>query len=270
MNITQPALSRTISRLEEDIGTPLFERVGRQIRLNPYGRIFLSHLERSFMELDQAKKKIRDMARLEQESVTIATTNVSIFPSVVSSFLKIHPEIRVRQSLRSDSNVYHLLDNGEIDMFISSKPLEGPDIQWMPFFKEELLLLVPREDRFLPLEEIPLSHVADEKFIGVNNGFESTNWLREICRTAGFTPNITFEGIDSAVIGEMVSLGLGVSFIPKHVWDKFSDILKDRLHVLKITEPNSSITTGVSIIKDRYLSSAAEAFYHFIRDSMPV
>ncbi|MFB6363439.1 LysR family transcriptional regulator [Paenibacillus elgii] len=263
LNITQPALSRTISRLEEDIGVPLFERKGRHIRLNPYGEIFLAHLERSFLELDQAKKKINDMAQLENRSVSIATTNVSIFPSLVSSFLRQYPDIRIRQYLRSDINMYQLLEQGEIDMCISSEPIEGPDIQWDPLFSEELLLLVPREERFVHRQEIRLMEVASEKFISSNTSYDSSNWLEKLCRQAGFAPKISFEGNDSVAIGEMVSLGLGISFIPEHLWEKFSEILKDRLHVLKITEPHCTMTTGISKIINRYMPTAADTFYSF-------
>lgn len=262
LNITQPALSRTISRLEEDIGVPLFERKGRHIRLNSYGEIFVTHLERSFLELDQAKKKINDMARLKNRSVSIATTNVSIFPSLVSSFLHQYPEIRIRQYLRSDVNMYYLLEKGEIDMCISSEPVEGPDIQWYPLFSEELLLLVPREERFVHRQEIRLDEVAEEKFISGNTGYASTKGL-DFCQKAGFAPKISFEGNDSVVIGEMVSLGLGISFISNHLWDKFSDIVKDRLHVVKITEPHCTITTGISKIMGRYLPAAANTFYNY-------
>ncbi|MCP3774023.1 LysR family transcriptional regulator [Paenibacillus sp. MZ04-78.2] len=263
LNITQPALSRTISRLEEDIGVPLFERKGRHIRLNRYGEIFLAHLERSFLELDQAKKKINDMAQLENLSVSIATTNVSIFPSLVSSFLRQYPDIRIRQYLRSDINMYQLLEQGEIDMCISSEPIEGPDIQWDPLFSEELLLLVPREERFVHRQEIRLIEVAGERFISSNTRYDSSDWLEKLCRQAGFAPKISFEGNDSVAIGEMVSLGLGISFIPEHLWEKFSEILKDRLHVLKITEPHCTMTTGISRITNRYMPTAADTFYSF-------
>lgn len=263
LNITQPALSRTISRLEEDIGVPLFERKGRHIRLNRYGEIFLAHLERSFLELDQAKKKINDMARIENLSVSIATTNVSLFPSLVSAFLRQYPDIRIRQYLRSDINMYQLLEKGEVDMCISSEPIEGPDVQWDPLFSEELLLLVPREERFVHRQEIRLMEVAGERFISSNTSYDSSNWLEKLCRQTGFAPKISFEGNDSVVIGEMVSLGLGISFIPKPLWEKFSELLKDRLHVLTLTEPHCTMTTGISRITGRYLPTAAQTFYSF-------
>ncbi|MFC0211389.1 LysR family transcriptional regulator [Paenibacillus chartarius] len=264
LNITQPALSRTISRLEEDIGVPLFDRMGRHIRLNAYGEVFLAHLERSFSELDQAKKKITDMARLHAGAVSIATTNISIFPSLLSSFLRQHPDIRVRQYLQRDMTMYELLDKGLVDMCITSEPVEGPGIEWQPIFTEELLLLVPREERFVHRHEIRLIEVKHEKFISPSNGYYALNGLEQLCVHAGFAPDILFEGNDSVVIGEMVSLGLGISFIPKHLWDKFSDILKDRLHVLKITEPHCTVTTGVSRSTERYLTAAARTFYEFV------
>lgn len=264
LNITQPALSRTISRLEAEVGVPLFDRKGRQIQLNAFGQIFLRHLERSFQELEQAQKRINDLAGLENRSVLIGTTNVNIFPSLVASFIEQYPNARIRQFLRTDQEMGQLLEAGEIDLCISASPIVGQGIEWTPFFQDELLLLVPLEERFMHRKEIALIEVAHEKFIGGGTSNEASNWLEELCRAAGFAPDVFFEGSDSVVVAEMVSRGLGISFIPKYLWTRFSEVLQKALHVLQITDPDCTITTGVSRMKDRYLPATAQAFYDFI------
>jgi DNA-binding transcriptional LysR family regulator len=64
LKIAQPSLSKTISRLEEDLGAPLFNRQGRNIRLNQFGKVFLTRVDRIFRELEEGKREIRDMAGL--------------------------------------------------------------------------------------------------------------------------------------------------------------------------------------------------------------
>lgn len=264
LNITQPALSRTISRLEDDLGVPLFERTGRQIKLNEYGKIFLHHLEQSFVVLDQAQKKINDLAQLNHNSLTVGTTNVSLFFTIAAAFLQQHPEIRIHQYLRSSSEMYDALDVGEFDLCISTEPIEGEDVEWIPFFTEEVFLLVPREPRFLNLSTIPLIEMKNEKFISMTSAYESVNLVRRLCLGAGFTPMISFEGSDSLMIAEMVIAGLGVSFIPKQLWQRHAELFQHRLHVLQITEPQCTITVGMLKINNRYLSQAGRKFYSYV------
>ncbi|BCJ87968.1 LysR family transcriptional regulator [Effusibacillus dendaii] len=263
LNVTQPALSRTISRLEEDLGVHLFDRKGRQIRLNSFGKVFLSHLERAFAELEEAERKIRDLAGLDQGIVSIGITNASILPALLSSFLARHPEVHFRQYLQSPLILRRQLENGEVDFCISNTPIEGTDIEWKKLVTEELLLLVPREDRFIHRSEIYLREVANENFINMHTSYDIRD-ITDKCLEAGFTPNITLEGNDPLVIGEMVSLGLGVSFVSELTWRRVSDLLQNRLHVLRIIEPNCQRTIGVARLKGRYLSKAAQAFYHFM------
>src|SRR5256886_1659607 len=70
--IAQPALSQTIARLEDDLGVPLFDRLGRRIRLNLFGRAFLGRVERIFAELDQGQRELADLAGGEQGQVDLA------------------------------------------------------------------------------------------------------------------------------------------------------------------------------------------------------
>lgn len=66
LHIAQPSLSKTIARLEKDLGVPLFDRQGRQITLNPFGKVFLKRVERIFHELSEGEREIKDLANLQQ------------------------------------------------------------------------------------------------------------------------------------------------------------------------------------------------------------
>lgn len=74
LQIAQPSLSKTISRLEEDLGVALFDREHRKIRLNAAGRIFLNRVERAFAELNEGRREIVELADQDQKNITLAVT----------------------------------------------------------------------------------------------------------------------------------------------------------------------------------------------------
>lgn len=97
LHVTQSSLSKTIQRLEEDLGAPLFDRVGRRLRLNEHGRRFLRRAERALLELEEGKREIRDLTSPEYGTLKLAVTNASTLPAILREFRKKRPTIQFRK-----------------------------------------------------------------------------------------------------------------------------------------------------------------------------
>ncbi|MBC9785370.1 LysR family transcriptional regulator [Heliobacterium chlorum] len=263
LNIAQPSLSKTISRLEEELGVSLFDRQGRQIRLNSFGKAFLRRVENVFMELNEGKRELQDLAGLDQGVVSFAVTNPRILPGLLGSFLQRYPHVRFRQFLGSTLSMKEQLETGEIDLCISSVPIEGLSIDWQSLLEEEIFLTVSVEHPLAGQQSIDLKDAADEPFISLRTGHGFRDITDAYCRQAGFTPNITFEGDEPAVIRELVKAGLGVAFLPALSWIGVSDPL---LQPLPIRNPKCQRTIGVARARGRYQSKAAQQFYDFVVD----
>jgi DNA-binding transcriptional LysR family regulator len=261
LQIAQPSLSKTIARLEEDLGVPLFDRQGRQIRLNAYGKAFLDRVKRAFMELNEGKREIRDLAGLNQGMVTLSVSIPSILPGLLSSFLAQYPDVHFRQYLESPSSMKQQLENGEVDFSISSEPIEGPDIEWRPLITEEIFLVVPPGHPLSGRDSVLLSEVKHEPFISMNAGNGFRDLTDRFCHMAGFTPNICFSVDEPDVIGRLVRQGLGIAFVPALSWLAASPRLSNRLRII---EPTCQRTIGLAWSKRRYLSSAAQRFREFV------
>ncbi|MEK4873608.1 MULTISPECIES: LysR family transcriptional regulator [Bacillus] len=261
LNIAQPSLSKTIARLEEDLGVPLFDRQNRQIKLNRYGKIFLGRVERAFMELKEGKREILELAERNQHKISLAVSIPRVLPDLLGSFLKKYPQVHFQQFVHSTSSMKRHLKNGEIDFCISSVPIEDPEIIWQPLFTEEIFLIVPPGHRLEGRETIYLDEVKDESFISMHTGYEIRNLTDEFCRKAGFMPHIAFEGDEPGVIGDLVKQGLGVAFIPAIYWIHQK---KPTLNRLRILEPTCQRTIGLGWSKRRYFSETARQFHQFI------
>lgn len=88
LHVTQSSLSKTIQRLEEDLGSPLFDRTGRKMRLNAYGHSFLRRAERALFELEQGRQEIKDLTSLEHSTLELAVTTASTSPNILREFLQ--------------------------------------------------------------------------------------------------------------------------------------------------------------------------------------
>lgn len=261
LQIAQPSLSQTIARLEEDLGVALFERKNRQIRLNEFGKVFLTRVERALTELNEGRREIKELVEDHDNQITLAVTIPRVLPNLLGSFLKQFPDVRFQQMLEAISSMKRQLENAEIDFCISSVPIEGEDIVWEPLMTEEIYLVVPPKHRLAKRAQIHLTEVRDEAFISMNTGYGFRNLTDQFCKEAGFVPNIAFEGDEPGVIGDLVNQGLGIAFVPEISWMHQPNPFPNRL---KIVEPNCQRTIGIAWSKRRYFSTAAMQFRTFV------
>ena len=262
LSIAQPSLSQSIARLEEDLGVPLFDRQGRRIQLNQFGRVFLKRVESVFAELDEGRREIADLAGLEHGLIALAVASTQILPDLLSAFLLQYPQVRFRLfQQHALTTVVQQLERGEIDLCISSPPIEHPGIAWVPLITEEIFLLVPTGHPLARRGSIRLIEAMNEPFISLKPGHGLRDIMDDLCKQAGFVPNIAFEGDETATIRGLVTAGLGVTFMAAQLWKETVDLPIVPLH---ITEPDCQRTVGLAWQKERYLSVATRHFQQFV------
>jgi DNA-binding transcriptional LysR family regulator len=257
LHIAQPSLSMMISRLEEDVGTPLFDRHGRSIKLNDYGKLFLRYVEQSLTALEQGERLLKEMSGLERGSISLVTYSVLRFKDLLGSFFAQHPHVnfRVSQDGVLEKRV-QLLEQGKADFYLAYPPLDQPGIQGIELWTDEMMLAVPREHRLAGREGIHLSEARDEPFIGLKTG-TSANILQEgFCRAAGFVPKIVCEVDEPAAVAPLVGIGLGIAFVPPPT----SETADPSVSYVRIDEPKCLRPLQLAWLESRELSQAAVAF----------
>lgn len=262
LSITQPSLSKAIAQLEEELGVRLFDRVGRQIRLNHYGEALLGRVERASRELEQARREIADLASGEEGFIELAIhAGTQLLPDLLSAFRRQYPRIRFRASQLNAPEAFEQLERGEVDLCITCPPPQRPGIVSVPLVTEEVVLAVPPDHRFAGRERVPLSEVADEAFISLKPGYNLRNISDAIMRQAGLSFRFAFEGDNPAVIPNLIRAGLGIGFVPAITW---STAMKSSLVLLRITGTTLERTLGLSWREDRYPSRAEQHFRRFV------
>lgn len=216
LHVAQPSLSRAIARLEAELGVPLFERTGRRLRLNRYGTLFLTRVQRALAELDDAKVELADAAGDDRGVVAVAAETLRSLTSLVASFRAAAPGVQLRLCQADAGEMAARLRAGEADLAFASQPLNGADLNSVVLASEEVLLAVP-PDHPLARRRPPRVAVAElsgEPFVVTRPGQWQRTLLDQLFSCTGTQPAIACEGNEPAAIRGLISAGAGVGLLP--------------------------------------------------------
>ncbi|WP_152392233.1 LysR family transcriptional regulator [Paenibacillus guangzhouensis] len=262
LRVAQPALSKTIARLEEDVGVPLFDRLGRQIKLNMFGRVFLEKAEAALHLLEEGKRQVNDMAGMAQGSIYVATPTMNRLSSPVGAFLAKFPDIQFHLSQTTTEEIPPLLESGQIDFSFSGLPINRPGIYELPIMKEEVFLAVPSNHKFAERTHISMQEVANEPFIGYKLDHVYRQRDDDIFKRAGLIPNYVCDVNEPSAKLSLIRAGLGIAFIG--ACNKSDDASLGDLTLLTIDSPSFKSSFQLAWHEKHYLSRAAQAFRDFI------
>lgn len=259
LHIAQPALSRTIQRLEEDLGVPLFDRKARKIRLNPFGKAFEAKAKAAIHLLEEGRREVEDLSGLKQGRIYLAVMNIEQVREPLQRFLAEHPEVNFRMFQSSMEDFENIETNQEVDFYLTSFPIQQEGFSEIPLVTEKLYLAVPHGHKYANRKAIHLSEVSEEPFVGYKENSPLRIMNDSLCKEAGFRPKMVCETEDPASIAELVRSGFGVSIVGGCKSGEELDLVK-----LPIEDPASERIFRIAWQKDRYLSQAAVAFRDFI------
>ncbi|NTV91138.1 MAG: LysR family transcriptional regulator [Clostridiales bacterium] len=264
LHMAQPALSKSISKLESELGVKLFERDGNRIFLNAYGRTFLRHADQILSQINNSIKEVNDMAGKIHGSITIAISVPSVINRFLHEYLPKNRNISFKQLSQSPQQMKEGLENHEIDFAISTVPIESPSIIWQPLYNDEQIMLVNDTHRLAGIEAAELREFSEDRFIVNNSGSGHRETFEQMCKAAGFTPKIMFEGNEPTVIIDLVSNNYGICMVPSSIVNWFRDSGAPSVSpstYIRIKDEACVMNFGIARIKNHYLSKAALHFY---------
>jgi DNA-binding transcriptional LysR family regulator len=214
LRVAQPALSRSIARLEAELGVELFDRHGRRVQLNRFGGLFLARVQSALGELDQARQELRDAAGLAQGTVAVAVETLRMVTELAAGFLADHPEVSLRLYQSPAPVMSAQLQAGEVDLCLASQPLAGPRLQSAEILSEEVLLAVPPGHRLARRTRVGVGALAGEPFVTTRPGYWQRALTDRLFAAAGIQPTIVCEGDEPYAVRSLISAGVGVGLIP--------------------------------------------------------
>lgn len=218
LHTTQPTLSRSLARLEREIGAPLFDRVNRRLQLNPSGEVLLAHARRSLLELRSATEHIRSMHDPDGGTVRLAflhSVATWLAPELIRGFRARAPQVQFALTQAATYELATLVADGMVDLAVTGPRPETAGLGWHTLHREQLCLVVPRDHRLADRDRIGIAAAAAEPFIMLGKDFGLRQLTDELLGRAGVEPVVAFESAEIATMESLAAAGLGVTVVPR-------------------------------------------------------
>ncbi len=219
INIVQPALSRQIQLLEQELGVLLFNRTKRTVTITPAGAYFKLEVDRILHALHKASTKTAQLHRGEIGDIIIghaSSAMQSVLPTFILKVRDTFPGMRTILQETANAPLIENILNRETDIGIVPNIILPDQINYKVLYRENFAVLLPKKHKVSAKNFTSLSVFANEDFIlpsvSVSSGYVET--IFQICQRHGFKPNVVYESAHSGGVQRLVEAGLGISIEP--------------------------------------------------------
>lgn len=261
--VSQPMLSKVVRSIEESLGTQLIERSRRSFHLTEAGEEFY---QQSKMLLEQYRALMLGFSEEREEREVSGTVSISISASIMNLFFpkllvdinKLYPKVQLNVfEVGSNTGVENIMD-GKADLAVVMLPVESKDLELYPLVEDRCVLVGHKNHPLMQKSCVDFRELVDETFISFNNQFVLHDMFMHNCKTAGFSPNISYQSSQDSFIMEMVALEQGLAVLPRPVVQAsvFQDVhytdLNPQMHWnVALAAPRSGYSTrATSMVKE--------------------
>ncbi|MFG1796265.1 LysR family transcriptional regulator [Nocardia sp. NPDC049149] len=224
LGYTQPAISQQMKALERSVGTPLFVRVGRGLRLTDAGDVLAKHAADILGTISAAQQQMTAITRLKSGRVRVCafpSACATLIPSAVASIKSKHPGIRIELFDAEPPDSVEALRRGDCDITLaftydaSAEQPEADDLYKVSLLDDPLIVLLPKGHPLARRRTVELAQLAEERWIA--GCVRCRSHFIESCATAGFAPHIDFTTDDNLAVQSLVAEGTGIAMMPNMV-----------------------------------------------------
>lgn len=219
LGVPQPTVSRTVRRLERQIGAPLLEPDGRGVRLTAAARTLVPYAQRALDVLTDGLAAVETEGRRAQTTVRLAfqtSLGEQLVPELIRTVRDDDPSVRFVLSQGARASCLESLRAREADLALVSRLDPAPDgLRVVPLFEQRLVLLVPARHTAADAAAVSVGALADEPLVTLKVGYGLRGSVDELFADAGVSPSIAFEGEDLHTLAGLVAAGLGVAIAPQ-------------------------------------------------------
>lgn len=214
LHVSQPTLSSSISKLEEEVGVPLFNRVGKRIALNQYGEVFLHKAEFAVDALDEAVKQINSLLP-DRKTVNISMTSPRFLQTLISDFTDSYPNIVLRKHEIMPVDVESEILNSDTNFVLADwYPGICPQAKHKIIRENKLHVALCKQHPLAKKAQISLEDIRNEPFIALPKGYAFRTITDRICKEYGFECNVLQECFHCHLL-TYVQEGIGIAFVEK-------------------------------------------------------
>ncbi len=252
---SQPAISKQIKLLEEELGIQIFVRNGRRIAaLTEPGKGLLAIAQRMLLDAENFKQFAQEFHSKDTGQLTIATTHTQAryaLPPVVKQFIERYPKVKLGLHQGTPTQIAEQVLHGEADICIATESLSLYDgLVTLPCYEWHHCVITPPDHPLLKEKTLTLGAIAKYPIITYDHAFSGRGKINEAFEKAGITPDIALTAIDADVIKTYVELGLGIGILAEIAFIPEREPHLRMIPARHLFKPN---TTRIAIRKNEYL-----------------
>jgi DNA-binding transcriptional LysR family regulator len=264
LHLSQPGVSMQIKQLEETVGHPLFEQLGKKMFLTEVGREVLRASQAIAQQLVDLEDTLNDLRGLKQGTLTVGVVStVSYFAiRLISQFRQEHPEVRITLNVVNRETLLEQLANNEVDLALMGQPPTGHDLESTPFMENPLVVIAPFSHPLAKQKNIPLTRIAEEDFVARETGSGTRSATEAFFQSHGLVLKAAMAMNKNEAIKQAVEAGLGLGVVSRHTVTL--ELAARRLTSLDVEGFPIRRQWHLVHRQNKHFSQAASAFAQFV------
>jgi LysR family transcriptional regulator, low CO2-responsive transcriptional regulator len=264
LHLTQPAVSMQVKQLEDEVGLPLFEQVGKKVFLTDAGKEmqrYAASIQGTLAEAGQVFDEMRGLER-GRLHISVASTANYFVPQLLASFCQRYPGIRISLDVTNRHRLLDALSANETDLVIMGKPPDNMELVAESFMDNPLVVIAPPGHPLANTRDIPLQRLQEETFLVREKGSGTRSATERFFQEHNVAVSSTMEMSSSEAIKQGVEAGLGFGLLSLHTLEM--ELALKRLVILDVRELPILRKWYIMHRSGKRLSAVARSFKEFV------
>ena len=268
LKLSQPSISYQVKELEEALGLPLLDRLGKRVQLTEAGTLLYGYARRMLDVLDDATVALEEMRGIKRGTLRVgASTTVGIYllPAALGAFKRLHPGLVISLEIGTRARVQEQVLGNELDLAVVGPALKDPGLAIVPFLSDELVVIAPAGHPLAGRRGLTLEDLADQPFV-MREAASGSRWsLEKAARKDGVKLQVAMELGSNGAIKHAVESGLGLAVLSRFACAL--EIASGRLVELHVHGFPIRRDWHIVHLKHRRLPSSVSTFIAFLKEA---
>lgn len=266
--IAQSTISKAIKNIENEYDITLFDRSQKQIKLTDIGQTFYDNSLEFLALFEKLSLEMNDIVNVQKGHIKIGLSpmmNVQMFTNALNQFHRLYPNVTYEVIEGGGKIVENLTSNDDVDIGITTLPVDRSEFHSTSLYNEELLLVVSNDHHLAHLNKVDMADLKDEEFVLFHDDYYLKDQIIENCKRLGYYPKTVANISQISFIANMIQQGIGISIVP----ESLVNLMGNNVTSIQLENVELSWHLGVIWRKDAYLNHVTRKWIEFISEMKP-
>lgn len=265
--VAQSTISKAVKNLENEFDVTLFDRSQKHIKLTDTGEVFYDKAVEFLTLFDHLTLELNDIFEVQRGHIRLGLSpmiKVDLITDSLENFHGKYSNVTYEVTEGGGKAVEHYINKDEVDIGVTTLPVDSSKYNSVPLYKEELFLVVNKSHKLAKRHQVSISELKDEEFVLFHDDYYLRDMIIENCRKEGFYPKTVAKISQLTFISNMIERGLGLSIVPQSIAEQMSD------DVTMIELEGEKIYWHLGLIwkKGAYVNRVTKEWILFLKESL--